>query len=128
MILSLYIGILLSFRSLRFFLFTFYLNFKIDCSSSRRSCPPWHNDKRNKCFRIKEVATSGGREREGEGGKNPGTTEYQTNTFAKISRRTARSHDEEFRSYFVSDAISGPAESRYHPRASIGLSHARQRT
>lgn len=46
--------------------FIFYLNFKIDCSSlRRRSCPSWHNDNRNKCFRIKEVAASRKREKTG---------------------------------------------------------------
>lgn len=37
-----------------------------------------------------------------------GSTLTSDKYFRKISRRTARFHDEEFRSYFVSDAISGP--------------------
>lgn len=41
--------------------------------------------------------------------KEKKTETLESNTFAKISRRTARFHDEEFRSYFVSDAISGPS-------------------
>jgi len=67
------------------------------------SCLSWCNDNQNKCFRIKEVATKRIRKVER---RIWARSQYHTNTFVKISRRTACFHDEEFQSYFVSDAIS----------------------
>lgn len=102
MILSLYGYIII----ISFFMF-FYLNFKIDCFSSM---PHIHVPRGATTTEINVSVSKKQRRKEKEKKEKTvmGSTLTSDKYFRKISRRTARFHDEEFRSYFVSDAISGP--------------------